>query len=71
MLYPNIEAERARLGETKMQLAKSLNVSERTLRNWQLGRSPIPSNKLLIMCERFNCSADYLLSNTPIDTRPA
>ena len=61
MLYPNIEAERARLGKTKGQLAIAIGTDPRTVSNWQSGKTAIPSDKLLLMCELFGCTADYLL----------
>lgn len=65
-MYPlkNIEAERARAGMTRKELADSLNVTEQTLRMWTGGIRAIPSNKLLVMHSLFYCSVDYLLGLT-------
>nr|DAS36517.1 MAG TPA: helix-turn-helix domain protein [Caudoviricetes sp.] len=65
-VYPlkNIEAERARAGMTRKELADSLNVTEQTLRMWTGGIRAIPSNKLLAMQGLFHCSVDYLLGLT-------
>lgn len=60
----NIEAERARAGMTRKELADSLNVTEQTLRMWTGGIRAIPSNKLLDMQGLFHCSVDYLLGLT-------
>lgn len=57
----NIEAERARLGMTREQLSAHLGVTSKTLRSWTAGRSALPSDKLILMHELFNCSTDYLL----------
>lgn len=61
MLYPNIEAERARLGKTKGQLAVAIGADPKTVANWQSGKSVIPCDKLILMCDLFGCTADYLL----------
>ena len=60
--YPNIEAERARLGLSKRELSQKLNITQKTLSNWQNGKS-IASDKLDAMRSLFNCTADYLLSS--------
>lgn len=64
MIYPNIEAERARAGKTKEQFAHDLGVNPKTVQNWQKGRCAIPCDKLLKMCELFGCTSDYLLGRT-------
>lgn len=65
-MYPlkNIEAERARAGMTRKELADSLGITEKTLRTWIRGVYAIPSNKLLAMQGLFHCSIDYLLGLT-------
>lgn len=60
MPYPNINAERVRLGMTMEDMAERLGVTRRTIYNW-MAHGKIPQNKLLLMTEMFNCSADYLL----------
>ncbi|MCI8594328.1 MAG: helix-turn-helix transcriptional regulator [Oscillospiraceae bacterium] len=62
--YPNIEAERARMGRTKKDIATYLGVNVRSLQNWQAGKSAISSDKLCMLCDLFDCSADYLLGRT-------
>lgn len=61
MMYPNIEAERARAGMTKAGLASAVGVSVGTIKNWQSGRTEIPANKIVILASIFGVSADYLL----------
>lgn len=65
-MYPlkNIEAERARAGMTRKELADSLNITEKTLRTWTQGVRAVPSDKLLVMHSLFHCSVDYLLGLT-------
>ena len=64
MLFPNIEAERARRGLTKSELAKRLNVSDATLKNWMYGKTEIPSSKIVELAKLFGTSTDYLLGLT-------
>lgn len=70
MMFRNIEAERARKGWSKKELAEKLNVSSPTLRAWIKGDSEIPAKKLLHMSELFDCSIDYLLKDYNVEIRP-
>ena len=60
MNFPNVEAERARKGMTKEDLAKEIGISYRTLYNW-LKRGDIPSTALKKMADLFGCTESYLL----------
>lgn len=60
-MFPNINAECARNGMTKTELAEHLGVSYTTLKNWLKGKGEIPASKLITMSKLFNCSTDYLL----------
>lgn len=60
-MYPNIDAERARRGMSRAQLAIYLEVSESTMKNWMHGKTEIPVSKLIKMANFFNCTTDYLL----------
>ena len=59
--YPNIEAERARLGLSKVELSRSIGVALKTYYNWINGDNPIPSDVLIRMSEMFGTNIDYLL----------
>lgn len=61
-----IKSERARIGLNQAELGVALNqpVSERTVREWEKGNSPIPSFQLLNLIQIFHCSVDYLLGLT-------
>ncbi len=59
-LRMNIEAERARLGKSKEDIAKLLGISSKTYVGYTR-ENPIPSDVLEKMVELFDCSADYLL----------
>lgn len=62
--YPNINAERARMGLTLDQFADILGVTRKTVYNWII-RGNIPQSKLEQMSEMFHCSIDYLLNYKP------
>lgn len=60
-MYPNIEAERVRIGFTQDELVKALGYKERkTYYNW-LSSGNIPQKVLVKMAEIFGCTIDYLL----------
>ena len=61
MKYPNIEAERARLGLSKDEFAKKLGVATKTYYNWLNGVNPIPSDALMEMARMSNSTMDYLM----------
>lgn len=58
---PNIEAERVRRKMTKDEFAELLNVSRRTVQNWQNGRTEMPMSKIIKLSTTWGLSADYLL----------
>lgn len=60
MKYPNIEAERARMGLSRDTLAERLGVTRKTVFNWMTSGN-IPLGKLIDMADLFGCSIDYLL----------
>ena len=60
-MFPNIDAERARLGMSRVDLAKKLGVSYSTMKNWMKGSTDIPVSKIMEMSTLFQCTTDYLL----------
>ena len=60
MRYPNIAAERARLGLSQDELAQQLGVTRKTLYNWEQSGS-IPPEKAERMADLFGVELDYLL----------
>ena len=60
MIYPNIEAERARKGMSVENLTSLLGVCRKTYYNW-VSKGQIPQNKIEKMAEIFDVSSDYLL----------
>lgn len=65
MIYGSIEAERARNGLSKEELASRIGVSVKTYYNWLNGVNPIPSTALIKMADMFGTDIDYLLSRKP------
>lgn len=61
MKYPNIEAERARLGLSKDDFAKTLGVSTKTYYNWIKGVNPAPCDVVIKISSLCNVDVDYLL----------
>ena len=61
MLRMNIEAERARLGMTKLQIEAALGITDKTYRSYING-GPIPSTILEKLKELTGKSIDYLLA---------
>ena len=59
--YPNIEAERARHGFTKSDLAEKLGITPKTYQNWQDSKTEIPCSKIIAMSYMFDVASDYLL----------
>jgi len=67
MKYPNIEAERARTGMTKIALAAEIGVSPDTMKNWQSGKNEIPASKIVAMADLFKVTTDYLLGRASVN----
>lgn len=59
--YPNIEAERVRLGLSQEEITKELGYKERRSYYSWLSSGNIPTHVLVKMADMFNCSVDYLL----------
>lgn len=57
----NIEAERARKGMSKEELASCLGITVRTYYNWLNEETDTPSSALIKMSVIFDTSIDYLL----------
>ena len=53
--------------DTQFDLAKKIGVGVQTLRNWEQGRNYPPGDKLLLICELYSTSADYLLGLSDYD----
>jgi len=66
MGFPNIEAERGRLGLTKKDFAKKLGITTKTYYNWIDGATPIPSDALMKLADLCNVNIDYLLNRTSV-----
>ena len=60
MKFPNIECEITRNNMNKEVFCSKLKISRKTYFNWQ-NKGNIPSKKLEVMANLFDCSTDYLL----------
>lgn len=62
--YPNIEAERIRLGLSQEQIITNLGYKGRKSYYSWLSSGNIPTSVLERMADMFDCSVDYLLGRT-------
>ncbi len=60
-MLSSIEAERARNGLSKEDLAKKLGVSIKTYYNWINEETDMPISKLVALSRLFGTDIDYLL----------
>lgn len=63
IVYPNIEAERARKQMSQEELSNYLGIERKSYYNW-LTKGNIPIPILIKLSEMFDCSIDYLLGRT-------
>ena len=59
MLGNNLKWCREKLGMTQAQLGNILGVSRKTVSGWETANDPIPLEKLMEFCEKYNYSLDY------------
>jgi transcriptional regulator with XRE-family HTH domain len=60
-MLSSIEAERARNGLSKDELAKKLGVSIKTYYNWINEETDMPISKLVTLARLFGTDIDYLI----------
>lgn len=63
-VFQNMEAERARHGQTSADVAAYLGITRRTYLNWMNGKSEIPCSAIIKLAELWQTSTDYLLGLT-------
>ena len=63
--YPNIEAERARLGLSREEFAKLIGMTRRTYYSYLRGIGAFDSTILIRMAQLTKTSTDYLLGLSP------
>lgn len=63
-IFRNMEAERARHGQTREDVAVYLGVTRRTYLNWMNGKSEIPCSAIIKLAHLWQTSTDYLLGLT-------
>ena len=62
-----LNAYRVFAGETQQQLADALHVKIRTLRSWEQGVHCCSFDDLILICQHYQISADWLLGIVPDD----
>lgn len=63
-MISNIRGERARVDMTQEQLARRLETSGQSVRDWESGRVKPSPDMLLKMSDLFGCTTDYLLGRS-------
>ena len=67
MFDNNLKICREYLNMTQEDLGNKLNVSRKTICNWEMANDPIPIIKLVKFCNLYNFSLDYVVSLTDKD----
>lgn len=62
----NFQKAKEEKGETWSQIAKALNITATTARNYATGFNTLSAEKLCNICEYLNVTADYLLKKSKI-----
>lgn len=57
----NLEALRTRDGVSREEVARKLEVSAMTIRNWENGNTEPSASQIKALADLFGVSADYLL----------
>lgn len=64
MYLERIRNMREDLDMKQKDMARKLNISQRTLSHYELGTRDIPTQILIAIADLFECSTDYLLGRT-------
>lgn len=64
MKLERIRNLREDLDMSQQDLAKILNISQRTLSHYELGTRDIPLKMLIDLADYYQCSTDYILGRT-------
>jgi len=59
--YERIRELRLQHGETQQQLAELLATSQQAYLKYEKGINEMPIRRIILLCEHYNVSADYLL----------
>ena len=57
-------------GITAYKLSKDTGISEALISNWKTGRQLPKYDNIILLCDYFGVSADYLLERTEIPENP-
>ena len=58
---------RKQAGLSQKELAKKIHVQRQTISNWEIGLNTPPIERIHLICEICNCSADFLICNLITD----
>lgn len=61
MLKITLQAARVNAGMTQRQVAKELGVVNKTISNWESGKSIIKAFQLMSLCQLYNVSVDNII----------
>ena len=53
---------------TQVEFAKKLNCNRQKIADWERGKSTPSADDIILLCEKFGVSADYLLGQTTAKT---
>lgn len=54
----SLESARVNAGMTVSQVAKKTNKTEKTIYNWENGKTPISASMFFYLCEIYNINSD-------------
>ena len=63
-MYPRIRALREDCDKTQTEIATLLGVGQRTYCDYELGKTRIPVDSLILLAEYYNVSMDYICGLT-------
>jgi len=61
MIKDRLRELRTERGLTQPQVADALEISRATYANWEQGRREPDANSIILLCNYFKVSADYLI----------
>lgn len=64
-----LKEERKRKGLSQIELAKVLNTTQDTISLWELDKRKPQADDIILICQFFEISADYLLGLELLDGR--
>ena len=68
MIVRRLKDTREDLDLTQEKIGKTLNVDKTTVSGWETGKDTIPLRKLIIYCNKFEFTLDYIFGLTRTNT---